>query len=30
MPYWYLAAGGSDSYRAIPLGARTNYYVAAY
>ena len=27
MPYWYLASGGKDDYKAIPLGGRTNYYV---
>jgi len=29
MPYWYLASGGSDTYGAIPLSRRTNYYVPA-
>jgi autotransporter-associated beta strand protein len=28
MPYWYLASGGSDPYGALPLSARTNYYLA--
>jgi len=27
MPYWYLASGGSDAYKALPLSRRTNYYV---
>jgi hypothetical protein len=27
MPYWYLASGGSDDYKALPLSRRTNYYV---
>ena len=27
MPYWYLAGGGSDSYGALPLSSRTNYYL---
>ncbi|MGA2248176.1 MAG: glycoside hydrolase family 172 protein [Verrucomicrobiota bacterium] len=27
MPYWYLACGGSDTYKALPLSSRTNYYV---
>jgi len=27
MPYWYLASGGSDVYKALPLSSRTNYYV---
>jgi hypothetical protein len=27
MPYWYLASGGSDAYKALPLSSRTNYYV---
>jgi hypothetical protein len=26
LPYWYLAAGGSDPYRALSLSTRTNYY----
>ena len=30
MPYWYLASGGSDSYRAISLASRTNYYIPTY
>ena len=30
MPYWYLASGGSDSYSALPLSSRTNYYVPSY
>jgi len=30
MPYWYLASGGSDSYSALPLSSRTNYYVPQY
>lgn len=28
MPYWYLASGGSDSYRSLPASSRTNYYVS--
>jgi len=28
MPYWYLAAGGSDAYGPLLLGGRTNYYAA--
>jgi len=27
MPYWYLASGGSDDYKALPLSSRTNYFV---
>jgi len=27
MPYWYLAAGGTDAYVAQPLSVRTNFYV---
>lgn len=30
MPYWYLARGGSDSYRPISLESRTNYYTAPH
>jgi len=27
MPYWYLASGGCDAYKALVLSSRTNYYV---
>ena len=27
MPYWYLAAGGSDPYNAMTISSRTNYFV---
>jgi hypothetical protein len=27
LPYWYLASGGSDAYKALPLSRRTDYYV---
>ena len=27
MPYWYLSSKGNDSYRALSLSARTNYYL---
>lgn len=30
MPYWYLASGGEDSYGALTLNSRTNYFVPDY
>jgi len=29
MPFWYLAAGGTDPYAAVSLAERTNYYEAS-